>query len=134
MKVLHYAVFNDQKVATFEPVRLRFKERNSKLEAVPSKLSSAVSRRPSRRDGASFTNRACNTLREKRPDRRGRIDELPINESALTRPERSRAVFLNPTLAISGRRIPGSAASSVFDVSMYASTSPATGRLEACTP
>ena len=65
MKVLHYAVFNDQKATSLAAIRLRFVERKSKPEVVPSKLSSTVCRFRSVRIVMAL-GRACGTLRRDR--------------------------------------------------------------------
>ena len=89
-------------------------ERESNLEVVPSKLSSAV----------DIIHRVILDL----------YRTTILRSLCATKCETLRADFLSLTLAITGRQTPGDSASSVVDSSMYVTALPATGEPVTCTP
>lgn len=105
MKVLHYAVFNDQRARHQGVVdSLRYAayaaiESESSPEGVPSKLSSAA--------GSKFELKL-----DSLPDSR------PYDRQAQTKTEQFRADILSLTLALIGRQTPADSASSVVDLSI----------------
>jgi hypothetical protein len=138
MKVLLYAVFNDQKVTRLPSVRSRFVERETRSRRIPSKLSStgfhAARVPPHRRSRTHVLDaRFVRSLLDAEHDRHE--NSSPIDSGRWRkRSLNDRAVALSSALAIIGRRTPERTASSVVDLRMYAVAMPATGDPTACTP
>ena len=115
MKVLHYTVFKVQKDATRAGIDHKTRSDESDLLRIAAR-------------GHSLKAEQCS---------RKRLIGYFRNDgeaSCVTKLEKPRADLLSPTLARTGRRTPGETASSVVDVSMYATAFPATGEPVACTP